>query len=252
MFKRPGIRSQRNAPVPPFVRPTKGVVSDIINRPKFCPARPRPVVSHENLPVYLDHLKKNYAYWGLPFKAPSTVIETRNVHVGLHVRTDGTVRVDLTPRFRDAPMVEKHIEYLDQVQVRLSVLKNGKVRVKCVLHGAQLYEKYWSKAKRPPIKAIVTAYTHLGYSQAFIDAFKAKHAERLVYGKKVGGILEAIFDKSIHAKRKKEEEPKEEDPEEDEEDEEEDPGPEEDEAIIADDEDPEDEEPEELEDLDDE
>lgn len=257
MFKRPLIRSQRDAPVPPFVRPTKGVVSDIINLPKRCPDRPRPVVSHENLSAHLYHLEKNNTSWGLAFKAPSTVVESLRVRVNLDVRADGTVRVELTPRYRDTPKVERHIEYLDDVQVRLSVLKNGKVRVKCVLHGAQLYEKYYAKAKRPPIKAIVAAYTHLGYSQGFIDAFRAKHAEHLAYGKRVGAILERIFDKSIHARPKKKEvvpkEPEDDEEDEEEEDDEEEEGPEEDEAIIADDEDPEDdEEPEELEDLDDE
>lgn len=252
MFKRPGVRSQRNAPAPPFVRPTKGVVSDIINRPKYCPAKPRPFVAHENVDEFLYNLEKNYAYHGLTFRSPRNVVNTVDVRVRLNVLKNGTVRVDLEPRYRDTPPVEKHIEYLDDVQVHLSVLKTGKVRVKCVLHGAQLYEKYYAKAKSPPIKAIVSAYKHLGYSEAFVESFKDKHAGRLVYAKKVGQILEAIFDKSVHARPKKKavaEKVPEEDSEDDESEDED--GPEEDEAIVADDEEPEDEEPEEiLEDLD--
>ena len=235
-FKRPQVRFQRNAPTPPFVRPTKGVVYDIINLPKFCEAKPRPIIAQERTEEYLRDLKKNYEYHGVPFKPPNVV--------------------ELVPRHKIPPEPEKHIEYLDQVQVKLIVLKNGKVRVKCVLHGAQLYEKYYSHAKAPPIKALTTAYKNLGYSDSFIESFVEKHKKREVFGKKVGKILENIFDKSVNAKKKAAPPPKKkvpigddeeiEEPEEEEEEEED--GPEEDEAIVADDE--EDEEEEIVEDID--
>ena len=134
--------------------------------------------------------------------------------------------------------------------MRLSVLKTGKVRVKMVMHGAQLYEKYYSQAKAPPIKTLMSAYKNLGYSEAFIQSFTEKHKKRVVFGKKVAAILEKIFDKSANAKKKtaaakkkEEEEVKEEEPEEEDEEDEDEDGPEEDEALVADDEDEEVEEP---------
>ena len=220
-FKRPSVRSQHNLPTPPFVRPTKGVVHDILNLQQYCPAKPKPLIFQERSEEYLRDLKKNYDHWGVPFRAPDVI--------------------ELPPKHKVTPEPETHIEYLDQVQVRLSVLKNGKVRVKCVLHGAQMYEKYYSQGKSPPIKTITAAYKNLGYSEAFIETMTVKHKKRIQFGKKVGKILDTIFEKSAGAKKKKKEEPKkvEEEPEEeepeDEEPEEED-GPEEDEALVADDE----------------
>lgn len=230
-FKRPSVRSQHNLPTPPFVRPTKGVVHDILNLQQYCPAKPKPLVFQERSEEYLRDLKKNYDYHGIPFKQPDIF--------------------ELPPKHKVTRETENHHEYLDQVQVNLGVLKNGKVRVKMVLHGAQLYEKYYSHGKVPPIKALTTAYKNLGYSEAFIQSFTEKHKKRVVFGKKVGKILDAIFDKSAAAKKKtaaakkKEEVKEEEDPqEEDEEEEEEDEdGPEEDEALVADDEEEDVEEP---------
>lgn len=224
-FKRPSVCSQHNLPTPPFVRPTKGVVHDILNLRQYCPAKPKPLVFQERSEEYLRDLKKNYDYHGIPFKQPDII--------------------ELQPKHRVTPKTEKHIEYLDQVQVSLSVLKNGKVRVKMVLHGAQLYEKYYSRGKVPPIKALTTAYKNLGYSDAFIQSFVEKHKKRVVFGKKVAAILEKIFDKSANAKKKtaaakkkkEEEEVKEEEPEEEDEEDEDEDGPEEDEALVADDED---------------
>ncbi len=229
-FKRPSVRSQRNLPTPPFVRPTKGVVHDILNLQQYCPAKPKPLIFQERSEEYLRDLKKNYDYHGLPFKQPNIV--------------------ELPPKHKVTRAVEKHIEYLDQVQVRLSVLKNGKVRVKMVLHGAQLYEKYYSHAKAPPIKALTSAYKNLGYSETFIQSLTEKHKKLTVFTKNAGKIIDAIFEKSAAAKKKSAaakkktvvEEPKEEEPEEEEEDDDED-GPEEDEALVADDEDEEVEEP---------
>ena len=227
-FKRPSARSQRNLPTPPFVRPTKGVVHDILNLQQYCPAKPKPLVFQERSEEYLKDLKKNYDYHGIPFKQPDII--------------------ELPPKHKVTLETEKHIEYLDQVQVRLSVLKNGKVRVKTVLHGAQLHEKYYSHGKPPPIKTLTTAYKNLGYSEAFIQSFTEKHKKRVAFGKKVAVILEKIFDKSVNAKKKtaaakKKEEVKEEEPEEEEDEEEDEDGPEEDEALVADDEEEDVEEP---------
>lgn len=230
MFKRPEIRSQRNVPTPPFVRPTKGVVFDIINLPKFCPAKPKPLIAQERSIEYLKNLEKNYEYHGVPFKPPNVT--------------------ELVQRYKNHIEPEKHIEYLDQVQVKLCVLKNGNIRVKIVPHAAQLYEKYYSQSKPPPIRVLTTAYKNLGYSDEFIVSFTEKYNKRQVFCKKLDKILDSIFNKSTKVKKKAPPPPKKkalvyddevEEPGDDEEEEEED-GPEEDEAIVADDEDDEEEE----------
>ena len=225
VFKRPLPRPPRG-PAPPFVRPTKGVVHDILNLKQYVELEPKPLVAQERTEEYFRLLKRNYEDNNLVFKKPY-VIESQTKH-----------KVVGEP--------ESHIDYLDQVQVRLTVLKTGKVRVKCVLHGAQMYEKYYSQGKAPPMKTITTAYKNLGYSETFIQSMTEKHKKRVLYGKKVGKILDAIFEKSGGAKKKKakvEEVKKveEEEPDEEEDPEEED-GPEEDEALVADDEEEEEEE----------
>lgn len=234
MFKRPQVRSQRNARTPPpFVRPTKGVVYDIISLPQYCEKPPRLQIAQERSEEYLEKLEKNYAYHGVPFKRPNVV--------------------ELQPRHKVTPEPEKHIEYLDQIQVNLVVPKNGKVRIKLVLHGAQMYEKYYARAKAPPIKTIISAYKNLGYSDAFIASFTQKHKNRLAFGKKIGAILEGIFDKSVkkvappQKKKVPEEDPEDlEEDEDDEEDPDEDDAPLEDEGITVDDDEEPEEEPEEF------
>lgn len=218
-FKRPLPRPPRG-PIPPFVRPTQGVVHDILEGPRFVPMEPREPVAQHRSEEYIRLLKKNYEHWGVPFREPKVV--------------------EQPPKHTIPPEPERHLKYLDHVQVHLTVLKTGKVRIKCVTHGAQLYDKYYSQGKPPPLKALTTAYKNLGYSDAFIKNMTEKHKTRVQFGKKLGKILDAIFDKSSVKTKKKKEEPRKEDPDEDPEDqEEEDPddGPEEDEALVADDED---------------
>ena len=215
-LKRPSLRPPRG-PAPPFVRPTKGVVHDILQLPKYVYPTTKPMVYQDRSEEYIRLLKRNYEQSGVPFREPDIT--------------------ELPPKHKESPEPERHIEYLDQVQVRLNVLKSGKIRVKCVTHGAHLYDEYYSQGKHPPLKALMTAYKNLGYSEAFITNMTEKHKARVQFGKKVGKVLDAIFNKSSTKTKKKKEEPSKEDPEEDPEDpEEEDDGPEEDEALVADDE----------------
>lgn len=222
VFKRPLPRPPRG-PTPPFVRPTQGVVHDILSLKQYVELEPKTTVAQERTDEYFRLLKRNYEENNLVFRQPN-VVESQ-------------------PNHKVTPDPETHIDYLDQVQVRLSVLKTGKVRVKCVTHAAQMFDKYYSQGKAPPIKTITSAYKNLGYSEAFIKIMTEKHKKRVMYGKKVGKILDAIFEKPSGAKKKKkkvEEEPKDDEPEDDEEEEED--GPEEDEALVADDEEEEEEE----------
>lgn len=235
--KRPHVRSRHTAPPMSIKNHVHKVVFDIINPVRIVDTKPKAIIYQERTEQYFRLLEKNNKYYNIPFTTPAIT--------------------ELT--FVPKPIIipEKHIDYLDQVQVGLSVLKNGKVRIKLVLHQAQLYEKYYSHAKPPPIKTIINTYTNLGYTDAFIQSFTEKHEKRKVFREKMDKVLEKIFAKPVRAK-KKPAAPKskkvvvvveadgdvdEEIVEDVEEEEEEEDGPEEDEAIVADDEDDEEEDP---------
>lgn len=183
----------------------------------------------ENKPFYVQNaddyvrlLKKNYEYYGIPFKKP-------NVE-------------EMPPYDKVDDSIETHAEYLDQIVVKLNVLKSGKVRVKLLPHMAILNEKYYSKYKVPPIKSITSALKALGYSQNFIESTLQKYKKRNQLIEKRWKILEKKFDapSKVAKKTKKKVEVEEEagvDSEDDEPGEKKDDDePEEDEAIEIDDE----------------
>ena len=176
----------------------------------------------QNADDYVRLLKKNYEYYGVPFKKP-------NVE-------------EMPPYDKADDTIETHVEHLDQIVVKLNVLKSGKVRVKLLPHMAILNEKYYSKYKPPPIKSITSALKALGYSQNFIESTLQKYKKRNQLIEKRWKILEKKFDapSKVAKKTKKKIEVEEEagvDSEDDEPDEKKDDDePEEDEAIEIDDE----------------
>lgn len=177
----------------------------------------------QNADDYVRLLKKNYEYYGVPFKNP-------NVE-------------EMPPYDKVDDSIETHVEHLDQVVVKLNVLKSGKVRVKLLPHMAILNEKYYSKYKVPPIKSITSALKALGYSQNFIESTLQKYKKRNQLIEKRWKILEKKFDapSKVTKKSKKKAEVEAEEAGVDSEDDEpeekkDDDEPEEDEAIEIDDE----------------
>ena len=181
----------------------------------------------QNADDYVRLLKKNYEYYGVPFKNP-------NVE-------------EIPPYDKVDDTIETRVEHLDQIVVKLNVLKSGKVRVKLLPHMAILNEKYYSKYKPPPIKSITSALKALGYSQNFIESTLQKYKKRNQLIEKRWKILEKKFDtpstssrnKKKKANKKVEPEPEHELDNEDEDEElekKDDDEPEEDEAIEIDDE----------------
>jgi len=135
----------------------------------------------ENKPFYVQNaddyvrlLKKNYEYYGIPFKKP-------NVE-------------EIPPYVKVDDSIESHIDNLDQIVVNLNVLKSGKVRVKILPHMAILNEKYYSQCKPSPIKSITSALKALGYSQGFIESTLQKYKKRNQLMEKKWKILEKKFD----------------------------------------------------------
>jgi len=179
----------------------------------------------QNAESYVNLLKKNYEYYGIPFKQP-------NVQ-------------EMPPYPKSNIVVEKHIENLDQIKVCFTVLKSGKVRVKVLPQVAILNEKYYSKGKLPPIKSVISAFKSVGYSQEFVDSILKKYTGRKKLIEQKWKILEKRFDApSVSAANKKKKADKKAEAEaeadieedDDEEKEKDDDEPEEDEAIEIDEE----------------
>ena len=129
------------------------------------------VQNHED---YLRNLEKNYKYYDVPFKKP-------NVE-------------EIPPYVHNKTPIENHIEYLDNVSVKLNVLKNGKVRVKLLTQMATLNENYYSKAKVPPIKNVLSALKAYGYSKEFINTTEEKYKKRQKLIQIKGKKLDKYFD----------------------------------------------------------
>ena len=139
------------------------------------------VQNHED---YLRNLEKNYNYYGVPFKKP-------NVE-------------EIPPYVHNKTPIENHIEYLDNVSVKLNVLKNGKVRVKLLTQMPTLNENYYSKAKVPPIKNILSALKAHGYSKEFINITEEKYKKRQKLIQIKGKKLDEYFDTpSVSSKNRK-------------------------------------------------
>jgi hypothetical protein len=227
MLKRPAHRF--HPPTTPNVsRPTSGVLANIIQGFKTEPTRPQKqekfAIQASN--VYARLLEKNYEHYGVPFKLPDII--------------------ELQPPKRRAVQDEPEIDFVDKVYLKLIILKSGKVRVKLIPHFLELWNNYYSKGKKPPIKLVIAAYKAIGFSNQFLQKINTNQKKRIEFAKKIEKIIEKIFDKSTTTKRKpakpkvkeKVEEKVEEvetvdtPPDDDDDDDDDDDGPEEDEGIL--------------------
>lgn len=225
MFKKPSIRKKINLDTTSRHNITHGVVYDILHPPK------RPIIEKEkrfyyqNSELYLKLLKRNYEYYKVPFKKPQ-------------VSDPPKKEVSSIQR-------ENHIEYPDNVVVKLNILKSGIVRVKVFTSMVTLWEKYYSKSKTPPPKSVISTYKQMGYSETFIKNLQKQFEKKKAMKIKIEKLIERIFEKA--PKKKVRVVPKKEDkkpdnpedefdepPEDDENEDDDDVRPEEDEAIIED------------------
>ena len=147
-------------------------------------AMKRPVMYQE---AYLRALERNNAELGIPFVDPKL------------------------PTYEPPPPPTKPVEpdlpYLDRVYVNFRILKKGIVRIKIVPHFLVLYEEYYKRAMRPPLKLVLQAYKARGFSGEFIEKVKRAEEKRLLFAKKVPGILDKIFEKKEPVKKVKKERP---------------------------------------------
>lgn len=224
MFKRPSIRV-REPCTTISDRPKEGTFLYSIIRPQKCPPYKKETVYMQNYDNYIDNLRKSCELSGAEFVMPKHVL----------------------PLPEKEPCSKKkgvHINFIEDVVVKLNVLKCGKVRVKLLTQMATLHEKYFSKNKLPPVKTLSTALKAVGYDEEYVSGLaskieKNKNDMNTRYKK-----LELVFNKPSSSSKKKKKEPEpepeaEDEPEEeldDEENEDDDAAPEE-EAIAGDDED---------------
>ena len=183
MLKRPARRF--HPPTTPNVsRPTSGVLANIIQGFKTEPTRPQKqekfAIQASN--VYVRLLEKNYAYYGVPFKSPDII--------------------ELQPPKRRAVQDDPELGFVDKVYLKLIILKSGKVRVKLIPHFLELWNNYYSKGRKPPIKLVIAAYKAIGFSNQFLQKINTNQKKRIEFAKKIEKIIEKIFDKTTTTKRK--------------------------------------------------
>ena len=141
--------------------------------------------------AYLKALEQNNIDMGIPFVDPEL------------------------PIYSPPPPREKSDEpdlpFLDRVYVNFRILKSGIVRIKIVPNFLIIYEQYYKRNARPPLKLVLQAYKARGFSNAFIEKVKQSEQRRLLFVKRVPAILAKIFDKEPVKKVKREKPPIEED-----------------------------------------
>lgn len=137
---------------------------------------------------YLTAIKKHYKECGIPFKDPQLPEYVRPV--------------------RPEPIKEPEIVFGDQVYLQMKILKSNIVRIKLDTSIATMYEKYYKKALRPPMKSILQAYKSMGFSPQYLEKIKKKFARKVKEQTRINGVIDNIFNKDSikKAKKKKKEE----------------------------------------------
>jgi len=134
--------------------------------------------------TYLKALEKNNKELGIPYIQPDLPEPT------LYVPPEKTN--------------EPELEFGDRVGVTLRVLKSGIVRVKVNGAIADMYEKYYKRGTKPPIKTVIQAYKAHGFSKEFLEKIKKNYDKHTAFAKKLPKIFEKIFEKEPTKKVKKE------------------------------------------------
>ena len=167
---------------------------------------PAPVYKEDD---YLKMLQKNNETLGIPYKDPQLP------------KYEKPIKLE--------PKKEPELTFCDRVYVKMKILKSGIVRIKLDASIATLHEKYYSKAKRPPMKSIVQAYKSMGFSPEFLEKIKKRFTWNVKEQQRIEKIVDKIFNKEPVKKVKKKKKEKEEEVVEEEKEIEEDEPPEDDE-----------------------
>jgi hypothetical protein len=141
-----------------------------------------------NREIYLRMLKYNYEVTGVNYIEP--------------------VLPESIKYKKKETLKEPELLYGDSVYVKMRILKSGIVRIKIDTSIATLYEKYYSKAIRPPPKSVIQAYKSMGFSEGFLEKIKRNFAKKEKEQKRIEGVIDKLFNKESakKVKKKKEEE----------------------------------------------
>lgn len=182
MLKRPTQRVHVSPCI--HTEPVPGTFLHKIIRPDTRIQRPENSKSfaRQNADDYIKLLKRNYEYWGVPFKCPD-VIESK-------------------PPITNKKIAEPTLEFVDKVQVKLTILKSGKIKLKLIPNFLVLWNTYYSKGKVPPFKSVMAAYKALGFSEQFIEKINERKTKRVIFFKKLEKIIEKLFDKKSVPRKK--------------------------------------------------
>ena len=186
-FIRPQLR-RKVVPVA-FSRPEPGTfLGDIVKNndmERYIPPK-RPVHQQDR---YLKAIKLDYEFWGVEYKdmklPPSSEYKPHTVEK------------------------EPFIPYADYIQVTMTILKSGKVRIKTNPCMYDMYQKYWKKADHPPQKTMIKNLKSLGFSERFIkkveNSYKRIPAKTAAFEK----CIDSVYNKpSIPKTKRKKVEPK--------------------------------------------
>jgi hypothetical protein len=183
MYKRPLPRSKVvHTSHEPVKIPEGSYLHGLLNPgpTRFYKYVPAPVYKEED---YLKMLKRNNEILGIPYKDPQLPKYEKPV--------------------KPEPKKEPELTFCDRVYVKMKILKSGIVRIKLDASIATLHEKYYSKAKRPPMKSIIQAYKSMGFSPEFLEKIKKGFAKNAEQQKRVEKVLDRLFNKEPVKKSKK-------------------------------------------------
>jgi hypothetical protein len=147
---------------------------------KWYKYEPAPVYKEDD---YLKMLQKNNETLGIPYKDPQLPKYEKPV--------------------KPEPKKEPELTFCDRVYLKMKILKSGIVRIKLDASIASLHEKYYSKAKRPPMKSIIQAYKSMGFSTEFLEKIKKSFTKIAEKQKRVEKMLDKLFNKEPVKKTKK-------------------------------------------------
>ena len=104
---------------------------------------------------------------------------------------------------------EPFIPYADHIQVTMTILKSGKVKIKTNPCMYDMHEKYWKNGDHPPQKTMIKNLKSLGFSERFIkkveNNYKRIPAKTAAFEK----CIDSVFNKPPIPKiKRKKAEPK--------------------------------------------
>ena len=186
-FIRPQLR--RKIVPTPFSRPEPGTfLGDIVKNNEIERPIPqkRPVHQQDR---YLKALKLDYEFWGVEYKDRE---------------------LPPSPEYKSSTVEkEPFIPYADHIQVTMTILKSGKVKIKTNPCMYDMHQKYWKNGDHPPQKTMIKNLKSLGFSDRFIKkvekSYKRIPAKLAAFQK----CIDSVFNRpSIHKTKKKKAEPK--------------------------------------------